>query len=48
MENLTEKEIKELEELEVQETFNEDTNLNDDEVVLENIDKEEEDEHKNN
>lgn len=40
MENLTEKEIKELEALEVQETFNEDTNLNDEEVVVENIDKE--------
>ena len=48
MDNLTEKEIKELEELEVQETFNEDTNLNDEEVLLENVDKEEEDEHKNN
>lgn len=45
MENLTEKEIKELEELEVQETFNEDTNLNDEEVVLENIDKEVNDEN---
>lgn len=44
MENLTEKEIKELEELEVQETFNEDTNLNDEEVVVENIDKEVKDE----
>lgn len=45
MENLTEKEIKELEELEVQKTFNEDTNLNDEEVVLENIDKEVNDEN---
>lgn len=48
MENLTEKEIKELEDFEVQETFNEDTNLNDEEVLLENVDKEEEDEYKNN
>lgn len=48
MENLTEKEIKELEELEIQETFNEDTNLNDEDVLLENVDKEKKDEYKNN